>query len=549
MNRGMGRRLGIRREHGFTIMEVMVAMVILLVGLGGSLTLLDQANITTTSTKAREGAVALSRELVEAARAQPYDQLTQGNVVAAIRGRQGFTSSTITGSGWQIQRRGITYTMSVGVCSVDDPKDGTGQTDTTFCASTGLSTRTSAATCATALGNTGNISGAGTAAGAAVGDCGIDLDRDGQVDDLTLGDVGSAPGASCSGTGCDLNPDDYKRVVTLVRWTIGSGSHFVLQSTSLPYPGLSGAPRVTALPILPSLTVTSPTQTTFGSMATATNRKAAGVTWLLDGTPMGNATANDTTGKLWTFTWQLGTASCDSSGAPTSAAPAAGEVVDGVYQIGAKAIDSFAQAGGTRTQVVTLNRCRPFAPTGLVAALIGTSGVEATWAASPERDIEGYELWRVQGAGTPQLACSLAQNRRCVEQSPPSSGLWDYYVVASDRDATGTLKPGLKSTAVRLDLSNHVPAAPVGALAGSRASSTTATVTWGPSTGDPDAGDSVTAYRIYRDGTTLNDRYATVPAGTYTYTDTAATDAHTYYVAAVDSKGAESVKTPGFDIP
>ena len=337
--------------------------------------------------------------------------------------------------------------------------------------------------------------------------------------------------------------------MTLVRWTIGRGSHFVLQSTSLPYPGLSGAPRVTALPITPGLLVTNPTQTSFGSTATTTNRKAAGVTWLIDGTPTGNATANDTTGKLWSFTWDLKTASCDSSGVPTAAAPATGEVVDGVYQIGAKAVDNFSQAGGTRTQVVTLNRCRPFAPTGLIAALIGTSGVEAAWAANPERDIEGYSLWRVQGTGTPQLACSLARNRRCVEQSPPSSGLWDYYVVASDKDSGGTVQPGLKSTAVRLDLSNHVPTAPVGAIAGSRASTTNATITWGPSAGDPDAGDSVTAYRIYRDGTTLNDRYATVAAGTYTYTDTAATDAHTYYVAAVDSKGSESVKTAGVDIP
>ena len=192
MNRGMGRRLRIRRnEHGFTIVEVMVAMVVLLVGLAGTITLLDQANASTTTDKAREGGVALARELVEATRSQSYDQLTQGNIVPVIRTRNGFTGSAVNGNGWQISRRGITYTMAVGVCSVDDSNDGLGVRDSTFCASDGTTTSDQ---CATALGTSGSISGVGTAAGTVVGDCGIDLDKDGQVDGLTLGDVGPVLG-------------------------------------------------------------------------------------------------------------------------------------------------------------------------------------------------------------------------------------------------------------------------------------------------------------------------------------------------------------------
>ncbi|MEP6953342.1 MAG: prepilin-type N-terminal cleavage/methylation domain-containing protein [Solirubrobacteraceae bacterium] len=541
----MGRRLHISNESGFTIIEVMVAMVILLVGLAGTVTLLDQANASTTSNKAREGAVALSRELVESARSQAYDQLTQGNVVASIRARTGFSASVVGGNGWQIERRGITYTMAVGVCSVDDPNDGLGVADASFCNGSGTTT---SAQCATDLGTAGNISGVGTATGAAVGDCGIDLDRDGQVDGLTQGDAGTCA-TTCTGGGtADTNPDDYKRVVTLVRWTLGSGSRFVLQSTSLPYPGLSGAPRVLTLTGTPASLVV-PNGTNFFAAAATTNRKAAGVTWLLDGTPTGNATG-DAAGTSWTFTWTLGTTGCPPvlPGTGTTA-PTAGEVVDGVYQVGAKALDSYAQAGGTRTQVVTLNRCAPYQPTGFIAARIGGLGVETAWSSPVERDIEGYEVYRVQGAGTPNRVCSLSRSRNCVDTSPPNSGSWDYYVVASDKDASGTVRAGQLSQRVTLDLSNQPPLAPAGALVGSRVNTTSTSVTWLASPGDPDAGDSVAAYRIYRDGTTLSDRYATVPAGTYTYTDTVAGELHTYYVAAVDTKGAESPKTSGVDIP
>jgi prepilin-type N-terminal cleavage/methylation domain-containing protein len=530
----------VRSQHGFTMVEVMVAMVILVGGLAGTLTLINQANATTTSNKSREGGIALSRELVEAARSQPYDQLTQGNVVSAIRASSGFTSSTVDGNGWQVERRGLTYTIAVGVCSVDDPNDGLGVEDPTFCGGTGTTT---AAQCSAALGTLGNISGTGTASGATVGNCGIDLDRDGQVDNLTLGDLGSCTGTTCSGGGtADTNPDDYKRVVTLVRWGVGDGSRFVLESTSLPYPGLSGAPRVTSLTLLPSLVVTD-VNTTAVSGTAVSNRKAAGVTWFVDGTPNGNATSVDSLN--WTFSWPLGTPGCKTS----TAAPLAGEVVDGAYLVGAKAVDAYSQAGPTRTQTLTLNRCRPYAPTGVIAAQISGLGVEANWSSSVERDIEGYTLYRVQGAGTPSVVCALSRNRNCVDSSPPSSGSWDYYVVASDKDSSGNLQPGLQSAHVTVDLTNRPPTPPLGAVTGTRVSTSTASITWLASAGDPDTGDSVSAYRIYRDGTTLADRYATVPAGTYTYSDTSAPDGHTYYVAAVDTKGAESTKTAGVYVP
>jgi len=63
-----------------------------------------------------------------------------------------------------------------------------------------------------------------------------------------------------------------------------------------------------------------------------------------------------------------------------------------------------------------------------------------------------------------------------------------------------------------------------------------------PSPEDPDPGDSIAFYRIYRDGTVVANRYDRTGTGAdVTYTDTQ-TDgiAHTYYVTAVDTQLAES---------
>jgi prepilin-type N-terminal cleavage/methylation domain-containing protein len=524
-----------RSQAGFTIIEVIIAMVILLVGLAGTLTLLDQSQRTTSSTKAREGAVALSRELVEAARGMPYDQLSQGSVVSDIGAMPGFTTSTIGVGGWTIQRRGITFTVALGVCTVDDPTDGLGKEDGSFCADgTGAS---SSSQCAQALGTSGSISGSGAASGAQVGDCGIDLDKDGQVDSLTLAETGSCGSGTCAGGGSqDKNPEDYKRVVTLVRWTSGEGSRFVLQSTTLPYPGLSGAPRVTNLHITQGgLTIVDPTQTTAPFQAT-TSRKAATVAWLLDGTPQGNA-AGDSAGTTWTFTWALGTTGCSAS---PSASPHADEVVDGTYVVGAKAFDSFGQPGAVTATTVTLNRCRAYAPTGFQAVHVGDQ-VEIAWFPSPERDIEGYKVFRRQGSGTETQVCDLSGALACIDSGAPTAGSWEYLVYAYDKDSGGSLRQGQPSQVVTLDMTNHAPYTPQNLTA-----SPGPTLTWSaPSPGDPDAGDSIAGYRIYRDGTALIDRYAYVSAGTTTFTDSAgALDGpHTYYVAAVDSKGAESNKT------
>src|SRR4051794_35665443 len=57
-----------RREAGFTLVELMVAILVLLVGVLGSVALVDGANRSSASNRAREGGTNLARDVVETMR-------------------------------------------------------------------------------------------------------------------------------------------------------------------------------------------------------------------------------------------------------------------------------------------------------------------------------------------------------------------------------------------------------------------------------------------------------------------------------------------------
>jgi prepilin-type N-terminal cleavage/methylation domain-containing protein len=103
------RRAG--SEDGFTLVEVVVAAFILLVGVLGVLTLLNTASQNTYKTKVRDGGLSLAREVIEASRAVPYPDLSQTTVLAQLQAQPGLEDAN-GGTVWQIQRRGITYTVS-----------------------------------------------------------------------------------------------------------------------------------------------------------------------------------------------------------------------------------------------------------------------------------------------------------------------------------------------------------------------------------------------------------------------------------------------------
>src|SRR3954447_922981 len=123
------------RDGGFTMVEVLVGMMILLVGVLGTVTMLNTANASTDQSQRRGQATNIARQIIENARALDYDQqmkptlesddsTVDDTVVQALQGAAAGGLSDDSGAGgWQIIRRGVTYTVDLGVCIVDDPKD------------------------------------------------------------------------------------------------------------------------------------------------------------------------------------------------------------------------------------------------------------------------------------------------------------------------------------------------------------------------------------------------------------------------------------------
>lgn len=513
---------GEHKDAGFALVESVLAATLLVTGLLALGVMLTQAAIATTTTKAREQGVALQRELVEAARAIPYVNLTPNSVAAAIQGAAaaGLADSS-TDPGWTVRRRGYTYTVSVGVCSVDDPADGVGAHDpATFCASgAGTTSRTE---CSDLLSAAGTVVGDGIAAGAGakIGDCGIDVNADGRVDGLTEADVGLCIG-SCPGSGpTDATPDDLKRIVTLVRWDQGTGKRYALQSATVPNPGLSTAPVVTSVSAAGGETITAGTSV---SLTATIDREPATVGWIVDGSPA--ATAASGTGTTWNWSWPLGNVS-----SATGASPAAGEVLDGSYLVGAKAFDEYGTGSQTRSITLRVNRRRPFAPARIDAGRNG-SHVDIEWSAAPERDVEGHRVYRVE-LGPDTLVCGLEKRTSCRDSSPPI-GTPMYYAVAVDRDSAGALREGDPSASDSAGLAATPPGKP-GSLS-AQAVEDDVVLTWSAASG------SVDHYRIYRDGVAYADRYDRTAGTELTFTDTRTNGLpHSYSVSAVDDDLAES---------
>jgi prepilin-type N-terminal cleavage/methylation domain-containing protein len=123
-----------RGQRGFTLIEVLVTMLILMVGVLGAVALIDGASARTVANKEREGANALTREVIEAARSVPYQSLNPTSAVTTIKAIPGLADTTPGTVPWTVERRNQTYTISLSVCSVDDDQDGFGTTTTgNFC--------------------------------------------------------------------------------------------------------------------------------------------------------------------------------------------------------------------------------------------------------------------------------------------------------------------------------------------------------------------------------------------------------------------------------
>jgi prepilin-type N-terminal cleavage/methylation domain-containing protein len=487
-------------ERGFTLIEVLVAIFILLVGVLGVISLIDGANFATAKTKSREGGTNLAREILDGARAVDYDKLNPTEIVGQLQSQPGLADADTSEPGWQIARRGITYTVSsVPVCKVDDRQDDLGDhSDGDFC------------------------------------------------DDET-------------GT-TDGNPDDMRRMDVRVSWSVGALKSSVRETTLIINPSGSLGPAVktfcvTGLPATGSTTCPQPpislvpnASNTTVSFA-ATTSTAASFHWQVDDagsrgeairTPAGSSTS-------WSFDWDLkpvGTFACQTPPNWT---------LDGNYLVAGQAFDSNGIQGQRRTLTVTINRSLPFMTCGLDGGYNNPPGqgsiaakppvVDLQWKANPERDIVGYRVYRkALGSPSSDEVCQLTTETSCLDPDP-EPGTYEYYVVAVDRDpSAGTLRdgPGGLSKQIVVPGANQPPTAPTPVTANPSAG--LPVITWGASN-DPDG--SIRFYRIYRDGTAYANRYDTTGDGvTRSWTDrNPGAGNHSYYVSAVDNLFNESAPT------
>ena len=239
-----------RGEAGFSIIEVLVAALVLVIGITGTVGLLASANSSTVAASSTEGATNLAREITEKVRRLPFSDLTP----AALNGRlQALPAlaSTSGGPAWTVTRRSTTYTIVTDVCSVDDPKDGLGShAGATFCSDTGA-----------------------------------------------------------AGSG-DASPQDFARVKVDVTWrSKGSATRRVRQVVLVSAKGADG-PAISTLVATspafpkPAAPVVSSTAVTTVSFRLTADTRAAQVVWLLNGEQQGNATPVGN-GTDWTFSFDV----------------------------------------------------------------------------------------------------------------------------------------------------------------------------------------------------------------------------------------------------
>jgi len=488
-------------ERGYTLVELMVAAVVLIVGVMGAFTLIDGANRTSVSNNARMGATNLAREILEDARSIDYDLLTDADFVTAVQAKPGMSGS---GSPWKVLRRGIEFTVATTVCTFDDPKDN--------------------------------------------------------VAAMPPADVCTPQApvpASAVNLAPETQPDDFRRVTVKLTWNTGAGELSMNQTSLINNPTGGLGPRIITFeaPNNPSQLGPGEVKATFPTVTTT----AASVRWNSDGGPngSGDATGGPTT---WTTEWQLGTAAAPADPAPSGAIPAQYEattVLDGTYTVSAQAFDDLGIAGDSRVAVLPLNRSVPLTVTGFEAGRNSQQNtVEFQWEPNPERDIIGYQVYNAGpddalGNGDDSLVCATADVNAtsCVDPSPPA-GAPTYYVVALDKqditDSSSAVRRSPKAKLVSVPSSTGVAPPPPLLMS---------PIAIDDETGNPELSwthpdpDGVRFYRIYRDTCDpgppvvcgVEDRYDATPSNGTTWTDlNPGATTHRYWVTAVDPTFNES---------
>lgn len=455
-----------RRDDGFSLIELVIAMAVTLTGVLGTVALLDRASAQTSTAKARQTANALVRDILETSQGVAYTQLSTANIKGVLQAN-GFPDDVpVTGSTWDIKRNGITFTVAATACKVDDPRDGQANhpPDGGYCAD-------------------------------------------------------SAGGAG------DSNGDDYRRVTLTVTPPAGLGGPItqttIVGSNRITNPGGTGPGGGTATSNeIKELKITSPTlysgqvapcnnhnACTFPSVTTSTVSPksvtfrtttaytAQRLVYTVDGQVMATMTGPATT---FDWTWNL------PDGQP-----------DGTYVVAAQIYDATGQNAVTSPtpMVVTINRYLPdhtaFAPTA--------AGRNPLWGNLPEietypttdttarvdRDITGFLATRLVNGNVNGTACQTFSPgvRGCQDTNPPNccSSTVTYRITPTGANPDGSTQVGGNTAqSPNVNAANTRPLEP-GSVTIVR-NGTRVTISWinPPGSGDPDAGDCIDFFRVYR---------------------------------------------------
>jgi Tfp pilus assembly protein PilV len=517
----MTRRARVKDGAGFTLVETMIAMLVLVVGVLGTISLIDASNAASRTTRQREAATNLARQLVEDSRKLSWSSLTPSAITPALQALPGLADSNGTTAGWQINVRGIDFTVTATACSLDDPADGLGVHGggVTWCAgSAGVADlqpedyrRVTITVSAPQYSRVGVVT---------------------QSDVISLQSVSQADVPSGSGPGAGLalaaaacaNCDATAYGLKTISPCSGPGGAF----------GYGGS-------CAPAQTTTSISSVGFVANFTGT---PASVTWAVDGVKMGSAAGSGT--GPWTFTWTLGTTYPQVP-------------VDGKYQITAQAYDSGGvPTGAAASMYVKLDRFAPDA-----AAFQIVAGRNQQWGANSvdieaeptagvgrvDRDVKQYRVFRCNStcatyADVPSLAINPAAPSTSTngtvtavteinDPSAPVQAVLKYQIYAVDTDTNGNVSRlgGGPTTSPDVKLANTVPKVAVAPFYAAYCLPGPCTylgtgpyknLHWGspvqPDDADSASGDCIKFWRIYRTAAgaaspTIADRFARTGSG------------------------------------
>lgn len=471
---------------GFTLIEVLVAMVVLVVGLLALLTMLDTAEKASASTRAREGATNLARQLLEDARTIPYAEIIPTSIEGQLQAMNGLADASATTSGWQIERRGFVYTVVVEECAIDDPKDGLAKTHQlvseggTFCE-------------------------------------GQENWKEGTI---------------------DTEPEDLKRITAKVSWTIQKHASKVEQVFTMTAAGQAIGLIATKLELIsPSgAKGTGPViGTTYASekmleFSVSFPEGASAIDWSLEGAKQEEIpVSSKETSK--TFKWTINEEAEKIY------------VSDGTYQVSAQTVNSTGVIGPPISISVRLIRGTPKAPGEIVGGfdtVLTPEAVELQWKGNSERDVIGYRAYANKELICPKNAETLSTATSCTDFTiSKETSERTYSVVALYRNAAEEVKESGPGQATIKRSESTAPNPPTNLITTIN-SNGSVTLKWTA----PPAGTAPSFYRIYRGSKEYTSRYGTISSSECTtecsFTDTEAEATSEYWVTAVSSNLVES---------